>query len=544
MKKITNINRILQRQNSDKIYDYRYTPDELVDIMKPKGNRIPRPEHLRRVILELSNNKNITAASRNYRIENLIISEVVNKVTYSHNYFWIGDFKGFWAAEYNNKLYRDVVISLDTIIEEYLDVLEYRSNTKTIFEIKEKIKKKTYLSNQEIDSFDSLDYINFSNGHWDIVNWEWAKLDEPLYEFIQNPNEYKEDLKDPEIFLTMLKKAARNQETTEDCQNWINDMQEIFGYCLTKRVNLKTMFWFVDAVKSELGKPKGNNLKSTVQKCLNVCVGKGNYVKQTVQYTTSGKFAKEGLVTAQIVYCSDNSEKEITDTGELKDMVDTDEFTYEAKHGKVTITIPNTKKYIYGFQRIPWIKNAVLDDALTGRIKFMFFKYSVDKKDRDSNWFEREIRYNQDEIEKIICWAMKGLKRLLERGYFLRQDADENMNLWKNEVDPLYKFMNSCVVTNKKFPKCNLTDLKAFYDEWLLWNHKEQNLSTIKFKKRILDLNFKPYRTGGYIKFYGLDLDFSKDNIREIWDASDCRDLHLTKSELDHYAQLNREIIN
>jgi putative DNA primase/helicase len=264
--------------------------------------------------------------------------------------------------------------------------------------------------------------VPVANGTVDLADRTLRPRQATEYVLAALPVEYDPDAECP-IFTEYLKEVCPRSVDRKK-------LQEYVGYTL--------MHWDLPYHKALfLAGPQASG-KSTFLDTVNALLGgdpdadRGTTCSLSPQEMTEEKFAGYGLRKAWANIRSDIPNDLIENTGKFKELVAGDPVKVEKKY-QDPITIRPTTKHLFAANTLPTAD--VDDDAFFRRILLVSFPNTVPRRDRDPNLAEKI----ETELSGILNWALDGLDRLREQGYFTGSptpaDIQAKWRAWSNSVD-------------------------------------------------------------------------------------------------------------
>ncbi|MBW4084088.1 phage/plasmid primase, P4 family [Paenibacillus sp. S150] len=261
----------------------------------------------------------------------------------------------------------------------------------------------------DVDAFDRYEYlINFQNCVLDIRNMHTYSHD-PKYLFssyiqadYQEYSEYQ-PLEEKSSFLQLI------YNITEEDEDKILLVQEVFGYCLSNYSNAKKWFCF-------LGVPHSG--KSTLLELLKILVGP-SYTCAVPLHRLNERFLIAELYQKKLNISGELHNGDIKQFDILKAATGGDTLVAEKK-GKDPFYFHNKAKMVFAGNQMPSIAKLDSTSAFTDRIVFLLFNRTVPEEERDLRLIEKL----SEERDFIVRWAMDGLRRLVGNRFVFTEPAD------------------------------------------------------------------------------------------------------------------------
>ena len=304
-------------------------------------------------------------------------------------------------------------------------------------------------------------FINLENCIYNISTGEITEHCESYFFNYQLPIKYDSDAK-CEKFETFIEEILY----TED----IPVMQEIFGYCFYQEYIFHKGFLFCGI---------GRNGKSTVINVLSKLLGEKNISTVPLQNICKDRFSTTKLYGKFANLCSDLSTDALRNTGIFK-MATGGDYLFADQKFKDGFQFRNNAKMVFSCNIIPDAKDesyAYKDRWICVEFPNKFEGGNCDKK-------LLEKLSTDSELSGIFNWAMKGLKRLLERQDFSKHRTLEDVKQYLNEKqDPVYLFITTCLEPDPEI----ITTNQEFYLEYKKFceDHNFPSVSDAWFGKKL-----------------------------------------------------------
>jgi len=211
-------------------------------------------------------------------------------------------------------------------------------------------------------------------------------------------------------------------------------MQELFGYCLRRTYELAVAVMLLG---------EGENGKSTLLNVLRAMLGNENVATPSLQDLLNDRFAKSSLHGKLANIHADIPDSKLTDTGSFKMLTGQDLVYAQEKH-RDPFTFQNYAKLWYSANQLPWTRDKTR--AFWRRWIVIRFPNSFDNDTANPNLLQ-ELRV---ELPGILNWAIAGLQRLRQNGYFtITKSRKEIEREWVRMTDSLRAFVETFVVKSK-----------------------------------------------------------------------------------------------
>jgi len=276
-----------------------------------------------------------------------------------------------------------------------------------------------------LSQFNPMGKIPLLNGVLDIERGE-------IQPFKNEPDEFftfkVPVLFNPDADCPKIKKFVSEIVAEED----IPTIFELIGYCLYQSYPFHKAFMFVG---------EGDNGKSTLINLIKTFLGEENTASISLQELETNRFAKAQLHGKLANLFADLTQKSLRETGIFKMLTGSDVITTDQKWGDF-LTFKNHAKLIFSANTLP----RVFDDtnAFFRRWIIINFPRTFSQEDKDP-FIIRKIT-TEEELSGLLNEALKGLKRLLERGDFTTKGTtDEWREKYIRLSDPIKSFVMDCL---------------------------------------------------------------------------------------------------
>jgi phage/plasmid primase, P4 family, C-terminal domain len=273
------------------------------------------------------------------------------------------------------------------------DILGEENTTFRSNEVVYQLKCKTAVDRESIDSDKYL--INLKNGIFDLENNKLIKHSENILSLCQLPIKYDKKAKCPKIN-KFFKQIVRKED--------IPVLEEMFGYCLWKDYHIQTSF---------ILEGTGANGKSTYLNLLGTFLGKNNVSHVTLQDLCSRRFSLANVYKKLANTSIDLPNTKIMETGLFKSLTGGDPVQAEKKF-KALFNFVNFAKMIFSANEIPESKD--MTPAFFRRMRIIEFPNVFEHKKANKHLLEELT--TPEELSGLFNVALKGLKRLIEKGEF------------------------------------------------------------------------------------------------------------------------------
>jgi P4 family phage/plasmid primase-like protien len=203
----------------------------------------------------------------------------------------------------------------------------------------------------------------------------------------------------------------------------------------------------------------------------------------------SERFQIAGLVGATLNLCNEIPDRDITNGETFKAVIDgtpvhaerkyQEGFDFRARAGHIFCanTLPSTTDQTHGFWR-----------------RFLVVLFTVDMQTAPNHTPDIGKAIVAAERPAIVAWALEGAARLQRQGkYTIPASSTEAKNNWRNEVDPVRRFIDSVL---KQDPSAT-TSAKAMFGSYANWADENNfaKMSSSKFFRRLTGNGIKSTHT-------------------------------------------------
>jgi phage/plasmid-associated DNA primase len=347
----------------------------------------------------------------------------------AHGYRWLGDERGYFVRLHKGIYRRDVTQLLNRLIRSYFDRSGQSATKNMVNEVMDIIRSQFFIHPNELDN--NHQYIILRNGRvaiWGPKAWELQPANQDMKTMIQIPHDYVENAECPkwDKFIRTVANGTDNPE-----ESYLT-LWEIMGYCMQFSVKMKKAFFLISK--------ESNTGKSTYLNVLTALVGEENCAKTRLDKLTNQSFGAGAAAHKLLNYFDDLPRYIKVETVDIwKSQIDGKELDYEKKYHDAT-KHPNILKQIYAANALPKL---AWDLTVTVRLLIIRFGHIFKEGiDMVKHWELYEIINNEREMEGIVYKAIKSLRRLFERGYFLGADANSVLHEVKIDTDVIYRFIH------------------------------------------------------------------------------------------------------
>jgi putative DNA primase/helicase len=341
--------------------------------------------------------------------------------------YWRGDFYGWCGTHYeaieNDEIRARLYRFLETA--KLADGKRFNPTSKKVSDVIDALKAEALLfSAHEPDS--DRDIVAFKNGLLRLSTEQIEPHNPKRFSLYCLPFDYNPHLPEPTEWLNFLKSLWPDRNDYADL------LQEVFGYYISGRTDLQKIFLL-------LGPPRSG--KGTIAHVLRGLVGERHVCGMTLD--RFGKdFGMAGLVDKTAMIIPDMREGRRIDLG-----VVTERLLNISGEDPISIA----RKYLDDWRgmlrcRVMIMSNEIprLPDG-TGTIASRFVPVKMFNSFlgcEDTNLKPKLTR----ELPEIMNWALTGLRRLNERGYFVIPEDDDIIEEVLNAATPIVEFIEDYLI--------------------------------------------------------------------------------------------------
>lgn len=306
----------------------------------------------------------------------------------------------------------------ETIIREYVELLNPKIKTYVVNEVIQKIKRRgTYVDRREFDN--STDTINLRNGLLNIWTGELKEHSPDFLSIVQLPIMYNPGSKCPAV-LKFLGQVLHPQD--------VFTAMEIIGYLLYRAAIYE---------KAVMLYGNGDNGKGVFIKLIEAFVGSENCSHVPLQELDNDKFSSADLYGKLINTFADLKSQKLTATGNFKTLVSGDTVRAQKKYGQ-PFSFRNSAKLIFSSNKIPDSDDKSY--AYFKRWLILSFDRVFHGITKDTNLINKLTTPN--ELSGLLNLALIALRQLKKDGGFreisvekVRKEYEYNANTVKAFLD-------------------------------------------------------------------------------------------------------------
>jgi len=312
------------------------------------------------------------------------------------------------------------------------------------------------------DIINGVSVLNVKNGLYDIDNMRLVPHSADVYSINQLNVTYRDDVDCP-VWRKSLEQIFEND------QERIELLQEFFGYCLTRENDYeKALFLFGE----------GANGKSVVLYVLEELVGKENCSSIALEKFNDSHYIarlRDKLVNISL---ETNAKTNVYDNM-FKAIVTGDTISADEKYGQPFQFKPYCK-LLFSTNNMPRVGDK--SEGYYRRLLILPFNRQFNKEERDP---KLKYKIASSELDGIFLWALKGLKRLRDRGYF--EESASMLNVkdeYRKENNNVIIFVAEMCVLDAH-DDISKDDLYQAYNNWCL-DSGYRPLSKITFGRELI----------------------------------------------------------
>jgi phage/plasmid primase, P4 family, C-terminal domain len=359
--------------------------------------------------------------------------------------------------EYRNGCYRSLFI--EEVQKWIKDVCGAMFSASRLRNVLVALKTETFI---KPDIINGVSFLNVKNGLYDIDNMRLIPHSADVYSINQLNVTYRDDADCP-VWTKSLDQIFEN-----DAER-IELLQEFFGYCLTRENDYeKALFLFGE----------GANGKSVVLYVLEELIGKENCSSIALEKFNDSHYIarlRDKLINISL---ETNAKTNVYDNM-FKAIVTGDTISADEKYGQPFQFKPYCK-LLFSTNNMPRVGDK--SEGYYRRLLILPFNRQFNKEERD-----HKLKYKiaSSELDGIFLWALNGLKRLRNRGYF--EESASMLNVkdeYRKENNNVIIFIEEMCVLDAH-DDISKDDLYQAYNNWCL-DSGYRSLSKITFGRELI----------------------------------------------------------
>ncbi len=293
------------------------------------------------------------------------------------------------------------------------------------------------------DIINGIALLNVKNGLYDIDNMKLLPHSPDVYSVNQLNVTYREDAE-----CVLWQRSL--EEIFENDADRIMLLQEFFGCCLARENDYeKALFLFGE----------GANGKSVVLYVLEELIGKDNCSSIALEKFNDSHYIarlRDKLVNISL---ETNAKTNVYDNM-FKAIVTGDTISADEKYGQPFQFKPYCK-LLFSTNNMPRVSDKT--EGYYRRLLILPFNRQFNKEERDP---KLKQKISASELDGIFLWALNGLKRLRERGYFKESASMQSIkDEYRKENNNVIIFVEEMCVLDLR-AKVTISTLYSVYDTW------------------------------------------------------------------------------
>jgi putative DNA primase/helicase len=392
-------------------------------------------------------------SSSDYTPKKINSNEVADAILEKHRLINFAD----TYYEYRSGCYRSLFI--EEVQKWIKDVCGAMFSASRLRNVLVALKTETFI---KPDIINGVSFLNVKNGLYDIDNMRLVPHSADVYSINQLNVTYRDDAECP-IWTKSLGQIFENDEER------IELLQEFFGYCLTRENDYeKALFLFGE----------GANGKSVVLYVLEELIGKENCSSIALEKFNDSHYIarlRDKLVNISL---ETNAKTNVYDNM-FKAIVTGDTISADEKYGQPFQFKPYCK-LLFSTNNMPRVGDK--SEGYYRRLLILPFNRQFNKEERD-----HKLKYKiaSSELDGIFLWALNGLKRLRDRGYF--EESASMLNVkdeYRKENNNVIIFVEEMCVLDAH-DDISKDDLYQAYNNWCV-DSGYRPLSKITFGRELI----------------------------------------------------------
>jgi len=332
------------------------------------------------------------------------------------------------------------------------------------------IKTKHHQNFTEISEFEK-NYINTKSG---MLEWKSGKIKSHKYSYFsmfQIPVKHVPKAKCPK-WKNVLKEWVLDKKTRKF-------LQEFVGYCLIPDTSQQVSLFLHGA---------GSNGKSTFLEVLKELFGNENLTSIPLN-RLSDRFETSKIQHKLVNICPDIDPTYLEKTGILKTLIAGETLRGEYKY-RESFDFKPVARLIFSANELPVSRDKT--EAWYRRIKIVKFPNKFTKNDPG---FDPDLKQKlKNEIPGIFQWALEGLKRLKNQGYFTQSKTMKvAKRKYQAENDSVRAFADLKIEKTSEDEPEYVIPKKRLYEKYRMYCEKSglMSVSRRKFSRRMNQLGFE-----------------------------------------------------
>jgi putative DNA primase/helicase len=443
------------------------------DYVKKYLASLPKSKAEEIIITELKNKFQLNTAQISnvkqfYKEESkLSFGEIGDLILKKLSIFTMEDTKEIYVYRkgvYNNK---GSMAKLGTIIREVSKDYGHLASTAFVNEVIAYIQAYTFVDREYVDKGQ---YINFSNGLFNLSTWELEGHRKDYYSIRQIPVDY-----DPAATCPNIEKFLSEVVDPEN----IPLLYEWIGLSLIPDTKFQ---------KALMLYGKGGNGKTVFLNLFVKFLGIENIARESLQKLETDKYSVANLYGKLMNICPDIPSNTLHTTDIFKQLAGDDHFIRGERKYQDAFSFKNTARLTFSANQLP---KGNIDYAFSRRWILINFPNSFE------NNQDKELDNKlTPELTGLLNLALTGLKRLQENGKFSNsKSVDDTQKEYLINCDPVRMFLDEC--TELTDDTVSHDDMYEYYELWAEQN-KIPVLKENPFCKQMKSNGVSSHRINGF----------------------------------------------
>ena len=378
----------------------------------------------------------------------------------------------------------------DSVIKEYLEILNPKIRTHTVNEIIQKIKRRTFVDRDKFDN--NTNIINVQNGLLDIWTGELKDHSPDFLSIVQLPIIYEPNASCPKI-LRFLGQVLHPQD--------VFTALEIIGYLLYRAAIFE---------KAVMLYGNGDNGKGVFIKVIEAFVGHENCSHVPLQELDNDKFSSADLYGKLANTFADLKSQKLLVTGNFKTLVSGDSVRAQRKYGQ-PFNFRNGAKLIFSSNKIPDSDDKSY--AYFKRWLILSFDKVFQGPAKDTDLINKLTTSN--ELSGLLNLALIALRQLKKDGGFRDISVERVRKEYEYNANTVQAFLNDrCVIdltSDYSIPTVYLYNEYENFCQEKRVRPLEMNVFGSKLKERGIEKDRIRSRGDREYHYFGIQL---KSNLR------------------------------
>ena len=353
----------------------------------------------------------------------------------------------------------------------------------TLERVKKYVKSFGMLSDSMPDTI-SAQYIPLHNGYIDLKTLDFNPLNKNIFNRYVLPFEYKDNTREPELFLKFIEQIQPNKEHREFLLNWLAYM------LIPSNPRQKSLFM--------LG--AGQNGKGVLTRIMNAILGGGNTSSLTIPQISAETYHIATITNSLVNFSPDNDPNDKLHIGTFKALTGGDIITVRNIRGE-PFEMNFLGKLVFSVNKMPYFSSK--DSAVLRRVEVLQFPNIISDKNKIED-LEKKIL--ADGGNELFMFLLNRARILSENNFRFEtpKDITEFSRLTIEENDSVFDFLESVLSSLSIREIYKYTDLYREYKEHCL-ESSFKPLNKVSFKESLLmhsikrdDINIEFRRSGDF----------------------------------------------